>query len=376
MAVGNAARANAFEFGADPGEHGIRRQRLHRDLAVLVAQASERRNHGGRTDTRCTVEGALGVRLEHFIDRNAALFDRHLHVAQQRQHAVARNPWEDSAAKGRRDDGAVDDEHDVHQPGLFHPLALDPIEPEHVVETLLLRLECGEHAAGVVAAALGRAGAAGERADVDVFGDEIDRAREIRAARARFDDEAERVGGPHAERLGGAEHDGTNVERGAVAFRDPVAIELHERRRAIHEDGRRNLGHGHALAGPVHAGVVGIGTEEHRAAVGPRKGLEALEDALAVVGDGRSRGHHLGAVGNNLRVAPFTVGVVGHQHVVAEHGTERRFVADVRCQPGCRSLGDGDGSSEHVAAYHRPQIGNTATDLETQPPIGHRLVTD
>ena len=86
----------------------------------------------------------------------------------------------------RRHDGAVDDEHDVHQPGFFDVAPLDAVEPQHVVEALLLRFERREHAAGVVAAALGRAGAAGKRPHVGVFRDQIDRAGEIRPARDRF----------------------------------------------------------------------------------------------------------------------------------------------------------------------------------------------
>ena len=136
-----------------------------------------------------------------------------------------------------------------------------------------------------------------------------------------------RVGGPHAERLADGEHHGPDVERASGLCRNPLPIDPNQRGRAVDEDGGRYLRHRHALARPVHARVVGVGPEERGASVGPREGLEALEDPLAVVRHTGCRRQVHRAVGHDDRIAPLPVRVVRHEHVVAEHGAKGRRVA-------------------------------------------------
>jgi hypothetical protein len=50
--------------------------------------------------------------------------------------------------------------------------------------------------------------------------------------------------------------------------------------------------------------VIGVGAEDHCAAIGARKGLEAFEDALAVMCACRRGIQWLRPVGNDARLAP------------------------------------------------------------------------
>lgn len=151
-----------------------------------------------------------------------------------------------------------------------------------------------DQAAGIVARALGGAGAARKRTHVGVFGNQIHGAREVGPARAGLDDEAVAFRRAHAERLSGREHDGTDVER-AARFRGNhcwstfTSAEVPSMKKS-----RPESGHGHALAGAVaDAGVVGVGAKQRRAD-GTQKRLEAFEDALAVVRHARCRGQRPG----------------------------------------------------------------------------------
>ena len=71
------------------------------------------------------------------------------------------------AVERRRDQAAVvEDEEDVHPAQLVDAPALDGVEEDHLVAAVLDRLGLGGQPRGVVAAALGRARAAGRRPGV------------------------------------------------------------------------------------------------------------------------------------------------------------------------------------------------------------------
>ena len=81
-----------------------------------------------------------------------------------------------------------------------------------------------------------------------------------------FDDEAERLRRPHAERLAGGEHHRPDVERAARLFGNPLPIQATSARVPSMKIEAGNLRHRHALAGPVHARVIGVRAEQRGAA--------------------------------------------------------------------------------------------------------------
>ena len=105
---------------------------------------------------------------EGLVARPAGLA-RHLHHGGIADGEVGR-----AAEDGREGLGVAaggGDEQNVHGAALFDPAVLGAVQPDHLLAAVLGRLAGGEQAGRVVAAALGRPGAAGGRA-----GEEIGRA--------------------------------------------------------------------------------------------------------------------------------------------------------------------------------------------------------
>ena len=96
-------------------------------------------------------------------------------LLQQLHAALAGDAGQDGAGQLRGDDGVPDLEHDVHRADFLDVFALHAVQPEHLGIALELGLVAGAVAGGVVAAALGVAGAAADGADVLGLDHDLDR---------------------------------------------------------------------------------------------------------------------------------------------------------------------------------------------------------
>lgn len=93
-----------------------------------------------------------------------------------------------------------------------------------------------------------------------------------------------------AHELLGGEHEGTQVERGAINLGHPLRIGAHVVHEGGHEVLAAQLGQGQATGRVVQARGVVAGTEGPHGAILALVGLDALEDGLAVVEDGGAGG--------------------------------------------------------------------------------------
>src|SRR5215467_5843230 len=141
-----------------------------------------------------------------------ALFDAHLHFAQECEHGITRDSGKNSAGKRRGDGDAVDNEHDVHDAGFFDEATLLAIEPHHIVIAPGLRELRGEQTTTVVASGFGVASAAGECPNVSLFGEEANGLREIGSTGRSKDYETVAAGSVDHQGVAGAEINRANVK--------------------------------------------------------------------------------------------------------------------------------------------------------------------
>ena len=246
----------------------------------------------------------------------------------------ARDARQDAAVELRRDDGAVDLEEDVHRADFLDVLALDAVEPEHLRIALVVRLHLRSEARDVVAAGLGFADAAADRADVFVLDPDLHRVQTtlvIRADRRKDDDEFIGIRRADAEEGVRRDDERTDVQRGTRRRRDPVGVDRHKRFDRVQEIIGRNLRDAEAAVRVVRALDVLIRAEQKDAAVFRLVGLHALEHLLAVVEHhgGGVQGNRL--VRNNLRIMPALFRVVLHHiHVVREDLAEAELALVLR----------------------------------------------
>ena len=207
-------------------------------------------------------------------------------LAQHREGAVACDAAEDGSVQHGGDHRAVDDEDHVHGADLFDILLLRAVQPEHLVVALLLRALACEQAARVVAhalrfarAALGRAGEL--RLDDELGG--LESVLVIAAHGGQDDGEDELLGRMHAEERLGAEHEGTDVKRGAGRGGDPLRLQLDELGERVQHDVDVELRHAQPLRTSVHADEVVAGTEHRDLAIRVLISLQSLKDALTVM---------------------------------------------------------------------------------------------
>jgi hypothetical protein len=218
------------------------------------------------------------------------------------------------------------DEEQVHPAHLLDPAALDRVEPDDLVAALLGGLALGEQAAGVVAGALGLAGAAHGRPDVLVG--QPDRHRLDLTGEERQHGEGDQqeqvlVGGAHAHLRLGGDHERPQVQALPLGGGHPVAVDLDEGVDGVEEQLLGQLGHGEAGGRAVEALGVLLRPEDRDAAVGLPVGLEALEDGLPVVQHHRRRVELQRRVGGELRVVPALVdGPADRDHVVGVDAAE------------------------------------------------------
>ena len=225
---------------------------------------------------------------------------------------------------------------EVHAAHLLDPAVLDGVEPDDLVASLGGGLGLGDQAGGVVAGALGLAGAAGCGAHVlgrQPHRHRLDAAVEVGAGRGRDQQEQVRRGGLHAETDLGREHERPQVEAHLAVVGHPRLVLLDERLRA--RRGRAPRGAQAWRAGAPTAGSRAAFISGRNVAIEPSAlavGLEPLEDLLAVVqGHGR-RVELERAVGHQLRVVPAAaLGPLDGHHVVGE------VPAEPRARRGCAS---------------------------------------
>ena len=204
-----------------------------------------------------------------------------------------------------------------------------------------LRLQAG----GIVAAALGGAGAARGRAGELLGNPDRHRRRiglEVGADRRGDDDVQVIRRGLHAEEDLVREHEGADVEA-AVALRDPRPVDLDELVDRLEEHLFRQDGHGEPLGRLLEATGILQRAEQRRAAIGRAIGLQPLEDFLGVVQDGRGGVHRDRRARFDPRIVPaFGLVVPDGHHMVGENAAEARILEQLRALVGGKRRRVGD----------------------------------
>ena len=187
---------------------------------------------------------------------------------------------------------------------------LGGVEEDDLVVAARDRFGLRDEAGGVVAAAFGRAGAAGRGAgivaDPDRHGGRA--GLEIVARRAGDDEVFVLLGRAHAEEGLGGDHEGAQIERAALDGGEPVAVGAHKLLDAFEEQRLGQRGHGEPLGGLVEPRGIGLGAEQGNAAVLLAIGLQPLEDFLRIMqhcGGGIERDGLARADGRIMPAAPF-----------------------------------------------------------------------
>ena len=153
---------------------------------------------------------------------------------------------------------------------------LHAVQPQGLLVAEVVRLDLADQAGCVVAAALGKAGAARAGAGIFVLNknlDRIDAGGVIRADRRAHNDELVRSGRAHAEVRLGRDHERADIQAGALRVRHPVAVHGNQRLDRLHEVLNRQAGQAHAVVGVDHALGVFVRAEQLDRAVRRTVGL-------------------------------------------------------------------------------------------------------
>ena len=216
-------------------------------------------------------------------------------------------------------------EEDIHRADFLDVLALYAVQPEHLAVTLLRRDVLRLERSRVVAAGLGIARAADDRADIlglDVNLNRRQTARIIRTGGTHDNDELVLGGGMCAQRVLGADDEGTDVQRRAVGMGNPVAVDVHEHFQRLLGKLFVDERNAQTVVGAVETGEVLIGAEQTDFAVHAAIRLHTLKDFLAVMQTHTRRGQIERTVGDNARIVPMTVRIVHDKHMIGENLTE------------------------------------------------------
>ena len=324
------------------------------NVLALIAQVADGGDDAGGTGGPGLLERAVLAGSLDVIDGELALGYLVAPLLQQSDGAVTGDAGEDGAAQRSGNDLIVDHEEGVGGANLLHVLVVPGIQPQHFLAAGLQGLLGGAHAAGVVAAHLGKAGAAHSGADVLIL--HIDVAAGEAAAvdvvvgthGAENDDEVVVLSGLHGEAHLVGDDVGADVESGAGGGGNPVLVGVDGGLYRLDEQLFVHEGDAHTLVGAVETLGVHVGTEEVDLAVGGAVGLHALKHHLGVVEDAAGGVQADGAVGNDLAVVPALALVVVHdEHVVGE--------VLAKAQIALIRLGLGMGG-----AGHRKRVGHDA----------------
>ena len=120
------------------------------------------------------------------------------------------------------------------------------------------------------------------------------------------------------------DHEGPDIQGGALFVGDPVPLQFDQLRDAGQGQFLRNLRKAQTLGGLVHPGNVVQGPEQLDSAVGGAVSLQALEDLLRIVQDLGGGVNLQGAVRNDAGIVPALALVIVHnkhmvRHALAEH---------------------------------------------------------
>ena len=219
-------------------------------------------------------------------------------------------------------------ENHVHAAHLLDLRAGLRVQPDHLLAVVTGGFGLGEQAGGVVAGALGLAGAARRRPDV-VIGDphrhRTQLAGEVAVDRGGDQHEQVFIGRAHTEHRLGGDHERPQVEALAHLRGHPGGVDVDQRLHRAEEGLGRQSGHGQAPGRGGEPGGIGLGAEQRDATAGLPVGLEALEDRLPVVQDHRHRVQLQWAVGPDQTPLPAAgPGPADGHHVVGVHPAEPR----------------------------------------------------
>ena len=320
MGVGDAAPLEVGEVGVE----------LEAQLADLVAvdgldvaavvEDADGGDDGGGAGAEDLLHLALLTVGHQVVDGELLLADGVAPLPEDGEHGVPGDAGEDGALAGGGPDFAVDLEHDVHAADFLDVLALLAVQPQNLAVAHGLGLLLADHGAGVVAAALGKAGAALDGADVLILDEDLHRVDAlgvVSAGGGADDAEEELPGVVQGELAFGGEHKGPDVQRGAGLGGNPVGVHRDDSLDGLDEHLLGEGRHAQPVVGVDHPAGVHLGPEELNLALGGAVGLEALEGLLGVVEGHRAGVHGDGAVGDDAGVMPAdALGVVHQEHVV------------------------------------------------------------
>ena len=183
---------------------------------------------------------------------------------------------------------------------------------------------------GVVATALGEAGATRAGAEPLVFNPDADRlhaAWEVRAGRRCDHAVVHFLRSTHAEERLGSEHERTHVQGVLAAGRNPVHVTLDEGGHGTDEIVDRQFRQVQTLGRVLETLGVRIRTEQPGGTIGMTVGLQTFEAFLSVVQNGCARIHLQRRIRLDAAVSPaFALGPSHVGHVVGEDLTECRLV--------------------------------------------------
>src|SRR5262245_552938 len=216
----------------------------------------------------------------------------------------------------------MNDEKHIHHPALLNEPAFHPVEPEDVLVAAFLRVTRREQAAGVISCRFDVSSAAGKGPHISFLSDQADWPCEVgpHRTRQRYQTVARR--GPHLQRFINSEVDGANVERASLALWRPFAVQPDELRDAVEKQRRRHFRHYQSSRRPIEPGMIVARSKQGNPAVKGAMGPETFEDHLSIMKSAWRRRQWQRAIGNDLRLSPMTVLVIGNQHVVAEDSPE------------------------------------------------------
>lgn len=300
---------------------------VYGELTVAAQHAPDRSDHRCGTACKRLTDGAVFSALVPLLHRDLALLGAVAEVFRNLQQRFAGDASQEGTGQCWGDQlrvlPAALDEHEVHAAHLFDVLALNGVEPDNLVAALFFCLGLREQGTRVVASELGVTGAAGRRADVflgDPHADGLDAAGEVGASWGCNEVIGVGARGLHPERLLGANHKWTQVQRRFPAsFGDPVLINRHQLLQRLDEQILRQLRHCQAMRGMGKTRRILLGAERRDRAVVVAVCLQAFEDRLPVVEDVSRRVQRDRPVRADLRVMP-AVGLVpvDGDHVVSK----------------------------------------------------------
>ncbi len=297
------------------------------EVAVQALDRADRRDHRRGAAGERLADAARGSAVPPLRQADRAFLDAAAGPLGQLDHRVAGDAGQDRAGQRRGDQGAVvEDEEDVHPAELVDVLALHRVQVDHLVAAVLDGLGLRGEPGRVVAAALGRAGAAGGRPGVvggDPDRDRLDAAGEVRPDRGRDDQVQVFQRRAHTEEDLAGVGERPQVEAAVLTLGDPLPVDRDDLVQRLEEDLLRQLRHRHPLSGLGEARGVRLRAEHRDTAVGQRVRLQTLEDLLRVVQHGAGRIHRdrRARLDAGL-IPPLAVGVTHGDHVVREDPAE------------------------------------------------------